>query len=160
MASVVNINTSDFDKSIEEIKNLLGNTDLWMRPIAVELAGEMHDRIHKRGIASDGKPIGSYSSSYLEYRRKNKLGADPKIIMVQTRKLSNSWTAIKTATGWGVGFIDEAAKNGVTSLKKLQFMEERIDTKITDLTKEENEFVNDRANEILTQLLDKYAKRA
>lgn len=160
MASIVNIDTSGFDTSIQEIKDLIENTDLWMRPIALELAGEMHDRIHKRGIASDGKPIGSYSSSYLNFRMKNKLGGDPKIIMVLTRKLSNSWGAFPTAKGWGVGFVDDSAKDGVTSLKKIQFMEERIDTKITDLTPDENDFVNQRFNEIINQLLEKYARRA
>lgn len=160
MAAIINIDTSDFDTAIDEVKSLIENTDVWMRPIAVELAGEMHDRIHRRGLASDGNPIGSYSSSYLNFRLKNKLGGDSKIILVQTRKLQNSWGAFPTSNGWGVGFVDDAATDGVTSLKKIQFTEQRTGKKITDPTKEENDFIQQRFNEIINQLLQAYGRRA
>ena len=107
MASVIKLNLEKFKSDMEGITAILENTELWLRPVVAELSGEMAYRIHEKGLASDGSKIGSYDSTYLKRREKNKLGTDPNVILVYTRKLSNSWGVFPTEKGWGVGFVDD-----------------------------------------------------
>lgn len=154
MAAIINIDFSDFEDDMDALVALLTQTELWLRPVTVELSGEMSYRIHEQGLASDGSPIGSYSSEYLNRRIKEKLGGDTRVILVRTRKLSNSWGAFATAEGWAVGFVDEGDGSEADSLKKIQYNEKRFSKAIIELTEAENVMVNARLNEILTKLIE------
>lgn len=155
--ATVNIDLSDFVQSYEQIVEVLKDEESTLRPVAVELVGIMATRIHEDGLASDGSPIGQYSSNYLKVRERRKLGADPKVILVLTRKLFNSWGAFATDHGWAVGFVDDAAADGVTSRKKVEYAEEHFGKPILDMTSEEAQYANDRLLENINELLSPYA---
>lgn len=157
--ATVNIDFTLFRQGLQEIVELVKNNELTLRPVAVELVGIMHERIHDEGKASDGSRIGEYKSSYLKIREKYKHRGDTKVILVLTRKLSNSWGAFATEKGYAVGFTDDGAATGVTSLKKIGYAEENFNKKIGELTEDETEYVNTRVQEIVTDLLSDYGRR-
>jgi hypothetical protein len=156
MASVINIDTSGFEDDMNKIADALADKELLLRPVCVELSGIMNDRIHNKGEASDGSQIGTYSSSYLKYRKKfNHQITEKKVILVLTRKLSNSWGAFATEKGYGVGFTDSGATEGVTALDKIRFNEQNFQgKKIGDLTTEENQYAIDRLNELTNSIIN------
>ena len=78
---------------------------------------------------------------------------DRKVILVLSRKLSNSWGAFATDKGYAVGFTDSAATEGVTGLKKIKFAEENFGKKIGDMTKEEETYAFERINELSTEII-------
>jgi len=150
--ATVNIDTSGFEKDLQKIKDGLSDKESLLRPVCVELSGIMNDRIHEQGQASDGSKIGSYKNSYLKMRQKfNHSPTESDVILVLTRKLSNSWGAFATDKGYAVGFTDEGI--GVTSLKKIQFAEEHFGKKIGDMTKEEETYAFERLNELSTEII-------
>lgn len=158
--ATVNIDFTLFRQELQEIVELVKNNELTLRPVAVELVGIMHERIHDEGKASDGSRIGEYKSTYLKIRGKYKHRGDTKVILVLTRKLSNSWGAFATEKGYAVGFTDDdGATSGVTSLKKISYAEERFNKKIGELTEDETEYVNTRVQEIVNDLLSDYGRR-
>lgn len=202
--ATVNIDYSQFNDDLNKIKEKLSDKEAFLRPMAVELSGIMHDRIHEQGLASDGSQIGTYSSGYLKVRTGNfknskkfvrgknegklkdagvktrqrvntpfgkssfalqnieadkvprinyHLDADPKVILVLTRKLSNSWAVFATDRGYAIGFTDSGATEGVTSLKKIEYAEETYKKRIQDLTKEETDYYIERLNELSTEII-------
>lgn len=152
----VRIDPSDFAASLEDIERALEDKELFLRPICTELLGIMHERIHLKGLASDGAKIGQYKTSYLAIREREQHHSktETDVILVFTRFLSNSWIVFATDRGYCVGFKDDTAPSGVTSLKKIKYAEERFGKKIEDLTKEEQEYVNERFNEIVQDLIN------
>jgi hypothetical protein len=152
MASVINIDVSQFTEGMGDVWALLNRTELWLRPVVAELSGEMSQRIHKEGRASNGGQIGLYSNEYLKRRMENKLGSSQQVVLVYTRKTSNSWGAFATEKGWGVGFADEGSAGNPGSYDKIKFNEKRFKVDIMNPTAEELAMVNQRVNEILTQL--------
>lgn len=152
MATVVRFDFSGLQHGMAEIAATLQRTELWLRPLTVELAGMMHNRIHGKGLDSEDRPIGQYSSGYLQQRERAGLGKDKKIILVNTRKLSNSWSPIPTEHGWGVGFTDDGASEGITAMQKIRFQEQRSGRKILDLSPSEHEYINQRLPQIIDQL--------
>jgi hypothetical protein len=157
VAAIINIDFSRFKTQFSQIIDALKDHDSTLRPVAVELTGIMSGRIHEDGLASDGTQIGKYSSNYLKVREAKKLGPDPNVILVLTRKLSNSWGAFATERGWAVGFVDDSAVDGVTSRKKIEFAEVHFKKKILDMTVSEEEYAEDRLIELINQALEPYA---
>src|SRR6187549_894833 len=147
--ATVNIDTSGFEKDLQRIKEELSDKESLLRPVCVELSGIMNDRIHEQGKASDDSEIGQYKTSYLKMREAfNHPRTERKVILVLSRKLSNSWGAFATDKGYAVGFTDSAATEGVTGLKKIKYAEEHFGKKIGDMTKEEETYAFDRLNEL------------
>jgi hypothetical protein len=156
--ATVTLDYSGLDRTVDEIIGVLKDKEAVFRPIAVELLGIMHKRIHEEGLATDGSAIGSYQSNYLRLREKKGLGGDAKVILVFTRKLSNSWQVFATDNGYAVGFVDDGAVGGVaTSLEKIRFAEERFGKKILDPTADEQNYIAVRTVEIVGEKLAPYA---
>lgn len=157
MATVIKIDTRAFERDFEAITKVLTDKDSTLRPVAIELVEMMATRIHDDGLASDGSLIGSYTEGYLALREGRGLGSDKKVILVLSRKLYNSWSAFPTDNGWAVGFVDDAATDGVTSRKKIEYAEQHFGKKIIDPTEEELRFAADKLLEIVNELLSPYA---
>jgi hypothetical protein len=69
MASItVNTNISLVTANLRKKLGLLKDKEYLLRPVATELIPLMTDRIHQKGIASDGGPIGTYSKGYMVVR--------------------------------------------------------------------------------------------
>lgn len=151
--ATVNIDTSGFEKDLQAIKDSLSDKESLLRPVCVELSGIMNNRIHEEGQASDGSEIGQYSVPYLRMRQAFNHTRDRKVILVLTRKLSNSWGAFATEKGYAVGFTDSAATEGVTGLKKIQYAEEHFGKKIGEMTKEEETYAFERLNELSNEII-------
>ena len=150
--ATVNIDYSQFSDDLNKIKESLSDKEAFLRPMAVELSGIMNNRIHEEGKASDDTEIGQYKTSYLKMREAfQHPRSERKVVLVLTRKLSNSWGAFATDKGYAVGFTDEGT--GVTSLKKIQYAEEHFGKKIGDMTKEEEIYAFDRLNELSTEII-------
>ena len=81
------------------------------------------------------------------------LDSSKKVILVLTRKLSNSWAVFATDRGYAIGFTDSGATEGVTSLKKIEYAEETYKKRIQDLTKEETQYYIERLNELSTEII-------
>lgn len=156
--ATVNLNFDNLRGEFAEIMRLLEQQELWLRPIMAELSGEMAHRIHIQGTASDGSKIGSYSSAYLRQRAKNKLGSDANVVLVFSRKMSNSWGVFATDRGWAVGFVDDSGSGGFSSLDKLHHVEKLFGKKIQDMTEQETAMVNERVTEIINELLSQYGR--
>lgn len=153
MATInVNIDLSAFEGEITNLIEKIGDPERLMRPVCVELVGIMTKRIHEDGVASDGSKIGTYKTSYLRIREKFKHGKDTDVILVLSRKLSNSWGAFATEKGYSVGFVDSG--EGVTSLKKIQFAEEHFSKKIGELSEEESKYAEERFIEIVNEIIN------
>lgn len=151
---MVTVNASDFIRETDQLKLALANTEQWLRPLAIELSGMMSFRIHSEGKATDGSLIGNYAKTYLQIRKQHKLGASEKVILVLTRKLSNSWNVFaSTNNGWAVGFPDSGgAKGSASSLEKLKYAEAHFGKKIIVPTEEENIFIAARLQELINPL--------
>lgn len=85
--------------------NELGNPETVSRAAALAILPEMRDRIHVRGLKSDGKRIGTYSNSYLKVREKYNRGASREVILSLTRALENGYTLKPTENGYTIGNI-------------------------------------------------------
>lgn len=155
MASV-NFDFGDFNQFISGWLQDMTNPEIFLRPVAVELAGLMHNRIHNEGKASDGSQIGTYKNSYLKIReRYHHPAADTQVILVLTRKLSNSWGVAPTEKGgYGVGFVDE--EGSPSSLLKVQYAEKHFGKIILDMTENEEAYTLKRMEQIAQELIDKY----
>ena len=153
--ATVNVDLSGFEKDLQKIKDALSDKEALLRPVAVELSTIMKDRIHEEGQASDGSQMGTYKTSYLAIRERQQKHSrsETKVILIFTRKLSNSWGAFAADRGYGVGFIENADASGITSLKKIRFAEEHFGKKIGDLTKEEETYAFERLNELSTEII-------
>jgi hypothetical protein len=121
-----------------------------LRPVAQDVLTMMADRIHEQGIASDGGPIGTYSRSYLELRRrKYKRSSDPTVILSLTRRMQNDWGVIATDRGWGVGFLTRE------SFEKLAYVEKQKGKKIGSPTKAEKDYALTKLKSLLQQELSR-----
>lgn len=162
MAAVINIDISGFLHATQQVIQQLQNVDISVRPIAVEMVGIMHKRIHTDGLDSAGNKIGQYSSSYLRKREKKGLGKGTDVVFVYTRKLSNSWQAIRTERGWGVGFVDGGgtSESGgpITALQKVQYYEQKTGKKILELSAAEKQYAFDRIIEIAAEIVAQFKK--
>lgn len=121
-----------------------------LRPVAIEVLPMMTERIHKRGEASDGSQIGTYSNNYLKYARKKAgRGQDPKVIVSLTRQLENNWSVLETSNGYGIGFTNPF------NADKLRWVEEIKGKIISNLSGIEINYAIDRVNELVADALSK-----
>jgi hypothetical protein len=145
--------TSNLDQVLtslgQSLKTIMDPNYL-LRPVAIEVLPMMTERIHKRGEASDGGQIGTYSNNYLKYaRQKAKRGMDPKVIVSLTRQLENNWSVLETSNGYGIGFTNPF------NADKLRWVEEAKDRVISQLTTEETDYAFERVNELVADALSK-----
>lgn len=126
----------------------LKNKDYLLRPVATEVIPLMTERIHHKGIASDGSQIGTYSNSYLRLRqRKYKRDASNKVIVSLTRQLENNWSVIATQGGYGIGFTNPF------NLQKARWVEGIKSKIIVNLSQSEQTYAIDRINELVSDAL-------
>lgn len=120
-----------------------------LRPVAIELIPMITERIHVGGKGSNDTAIGTYSNAYLAYRKRNRRGADTKVIVSMTRQLENDWSVLETPKGYGIGFTN------AFNADKLRWVEEAKGTNIGSLTANEIDYAFDRINELVADALNK-----
>lgn len=105
-AITLKTNLPEVTERLRQKLTKLADNEYLLRPVCVDLIDLMTKRIHMDGIASDGTPIGTYSSGYLRYRQKppNNRIKDSKVVVSLTRQLENDWSVIATKNGYGIGF--------------------------------------------------------
>lgn len=135
IAQVVNRLQTNFE--------LLLDREYLLRPLAIETMAEMRERIHKDGAASDGGQIGTYSTGYMRLREKSGRGKDTKVIVSLTRKLEQSWAAVGTAEGYGIGFLSP------TDLQKARWVEKQKHRIIFNLSESEKQYIRERIQELV-----------
>lgn len=141
------INLDSVNRLITELVELK-NPDRLLREIATTLSAEVHERIHEKGLAADGSGIGTYSDNYFKYTRKKYNREEPKskVVFSLTRKMENSFTfgderpPIKTASGYGLGFIGSAPGN-VSYSDIVGWLEIHFGKEVYALTSSEEEMV-------------------
>lgn len=150
MAAIsIKLDFSKFTQDLEQRVAKLSDRDYLIRPVAVELIPLMTRRIHQRGEASDGSQIGTYSSGYLKLREsKYNRSSDRKVIVALTSQLENDWSVIATERGYGIGF------NNPYNLQKLRWVEEVKGKIVGQLTKDEENFVQERFQELINNALN------
>lgn len=102
-----------------------------LRPVAQEQIRLMHNRIHERGLASDGNQIGIYSTGYMRTREENNRSKDTKVIISLTRQLENDYAVIATERGYGIGF------NNKHNFDKANWVQLTYRKRIFDMTNSE-----------------------
>lgn len=145
MASV-NI-TTDLTPFLAGLKGKLAEVmskDYIPRAVANGLIDQITFRIHNKGQASDGGPIGTYSSDYLRLRQKKyQRTADTAVIVSLTRQLENDWSVLATPKGYGLGFKNSFNKD------KAGWVEEIKGKKIFQLTQKEITYVQETVIELI-----------
>lgn len=143
MALKINISTNLLNVAgdLQERLRLLRNPEYLYRGVCFDLIDLMTNRIHNKGIATDGTPIGQYSPAYLKYRqKKHNRTNDKKVVISLTRQLENDWSVLATPTGYGIGF-----KNNF-NFDKSQWVEATYGKKIFSLSKSEEDFALEGIN--------------
>lgn len=120
-----------------------------LRPLCFDLIDLITKRIHIDGLASDGQPIGQYSSPYLKLRQKKyNRTADRKVIVSLTRQLESNWTVIATPRGYGIGFLNKF------NYDKMRWVEEQRGREIASLSDAERDysiaFINNYVGNVIT----------
>ena len=100
-----------------------GQAESLVREIAVSMYTETFRRIHNDGKKADGSPIGTYSNSYLEWRRNNGYPSSPAVKLFLTGQMQQDYKVVPLSkTEYGLGYdnkfnADKAdwAENGTTS---------------------------------------------
>lgn len=79
--------------------------DKLTRAQATTLLALMRKRIHVNGLASDGRPIGTYTKSYMKYVRP-KFGRKEgsKVVLSLTRSMENSMILFPIENGTAIGY--------------------------------------------------------
>lgn len=149
MAAIeININFQKFSDEFKKKLAIISDREYLLRPVAIELITEITNRIHQKGLASNGTPIGTYSTDYMKVREKNNRSTDRKVIISLTRQLENDWSVLATQRGYGIGF-----KNSINA-KKIGWVEDQKGKVITDLSKEEFDYALDRINELVNAAIN------
>lgn len=79
--------------------------DKMVRTAAFDVLPRIKKRIHVDGLNSKEEKIGTYSNSYINYRKKNKRGSSTKVIFSLTRQMENDFSVIAGRGGsYGLGF--------------------------------------------------------
>lgn len=135
----------------DEIKGKLaklGDKDYIPRTLSFDLIDQMTKRIHIDGKAADDSGIGNYNSQYLKLREKKyNRSKDTKIIVSLTRQLENDWSVIATNSGYGIGFLNPF------NFQKARWVEQNKGKKIFSLSPSEQQYVNDRVNQLVKDAL-------
>lgn len=122
---------------------LLRDREYLLRPLAIETIPLMKERIHEKGQASDGTPIGSYSNDYMRVREKYNRGDSRKIIVALTSQLENDWAVIATEKGYGIGF------NNPYNADKMRWVEAAKSKIIANLSPAEKAYIKERLQELV-----------
>lgn len=144
----ITTNISGVVEGLRDKLTALTNKEYIPRMVAFGIIDQVTQRVHERGEAADGGQIGTYSNGYLKLReRKYNRGTSSKVIVSLTRQLENDWSVIATDKGYGIGFLNSFNKD------KAGWVEEIKDKKIFELTANEQKYVQDLAQELVTDAL-------
>ena len=125
----------------------LDQSDALLREIATTMLAETRQRIHEDGKNAAGNQIGTYATSYLEWRRENgykTTGSNVKLFL--TGQMQNDYKVVpQSKTKYGLGF-----SNSLNS-DKAGWAEERFG-KIYGLTPDEKQLVQDICDEYIKNL--------
>lgn len=89
-----------------------GVNDMLMQ-VALAQRAMMAERVHVEGLDSFGRPIGTYTPSYMEVRtgkrpasdgRRYNRGADTKVILSLSRQMENDLSVTPLSDGYGIGY--------------------------------------------------------
>ena len=118
------------------------------RLAASSLMAEMRQRIHVRGEASNGQPIGTYSKGYLRTRAKHGRKEGSKVVLSLTRNMENAMVLIPIEGGTGIGYTT------AEYLQRARWQEERTmyNTPIFSPSQAETELVQKICTEYIAQL--------
>lgn len=83
----------------------LDNPETVSRAAALTILPEMRERIHVKGLKSDGVKIGTYTNNYLKVRERYNRGDSRDVILSLTRALENGYTLKPTENGYTIGNI-------------------------------------------------------
>lgn len=138
---------------IKELKDLtdsllsLEETDSLLREVSTTLLAEMRDRIHERGIKSDGTQIGTYSNTYLEYRIEQGKGSASNVTLFFTGQMQNDFSVAPVGeNAYGLGYSNRL------NLEKANWAEDRFGI-IFEPTEQEFQQIEDVAAEFITNTL-------
>ena len=147
-AITIRTNLPEVTNRLRQKLNRLKDKEYLLRPVCVDLVDLMTKRVHIDGSASDGTPIGTYSSSYLRHRQKPPYNrtADEKVVVSLTRQLENDWAVIATKNGYGIGF-----KNPF-NLQKGRWVE-AIKKPFLSLTAQEAQYAQQRFQQLVNEAL-------
>lgn len=148
-AITIRTNLSEVTDRLRQKINRLKDKEYLLRPVCVDLVDLMTKRIHMDGTASDGTPIGTYSSSYLNHRQKPPYNrtADKKVVVSLTRQLENDWSVIATKGGYGIGFKNQF------NLQKGRWVE-AIKKPFLNLTTQETQYAQQRFQQLVNEALN------
>ncbi len=128
--------------------DLLKDKEYLLRPLAIETIPLMKERIHDKGVATDGSQIGTYSNGYMAERERNGRGKSKKVIVALTSQLENDWSVQATDKGYGIGF------NNSFNVDKMGWVEEVKGKIIANLSKDEKIYINSRLEELVNGAFD------
>jgi len=138
---------------IKELKDLtdallsLEETDSLLREVSTTLLAEMRDRIHERGIKSDGTQLGTYSNSYLEFRIKEKKGSASNVTLFFTGQMQNDFNVAPVGeNAYGLGY------SNILNFDKANYAEAKYGI-IFEPTEQEFQKIEDVAAEFITNKL-------
>lgn len=138
---------------IKELKDLtdsllsLEETDSLLREVSTTLLAEMRDRIHERGIKSDGTQIGTYSNTYLEYRIEQGKGSASNVTLFFTGQMQNDFSVAPVGdNAYGLGYSNSL------NFDKANYAEAKYGI-IFEPTDEEFQKIEDVAAEFITNTL-------
>jgi len=138
---------------IKELKDLtdsllsLEETDSLLREISSTLLAEMSDRIHDRGIKSDGTQIGTYSNTYLEYRIEQGKGSASNVTLFFTGQMQLDFNVAPIGeNAYGLGYSNSL------NFDKANWAEDRFGI-IFEPTEQEFQQIEDVAAEFITNTL-------
>jgi hypothetical protein len=130
-----------------EARVSLEETDSLLREISTTLLAEMRDRIHERGIKSDGTQIGTYSNTYLEYRIEQGKGSASNVTLFFTGQMQNDFNVAPIGeNAYGLGYRNRL------NFDKANWAEDRFGI-IFEPTEQEFQQIEDVAAEFITNTL-------
>lgn len=99
----------EFALRIQQVQALSGpaTAQALLRVAALSFLESSLDRIHNKGIASDGSPIGEYTTSYLFRREKKGYSADKRVVLEFTGQMRRDYTILPVQGGWGTGYQNQ-----------------------------------------------------
>lgn len=146
--------------------------DKLLRTLATTVGAEIKYRVHTKGLNSENNQIGTYSSPYLKLRQsKYNRTSESKVIFSLTRQMENDFgivasDPIKTSTGYGLGFKNNATYKDVakgkknkgkvrtiSNAQKAEWLQEKFG-KVYSPTKNEEELLRKTAEQFIKDLID------
>ena len=146
MSTTYTIDTKEL-KDLTDSLLSLEETDSLLREISSTLLAEMSDRIHDRGIKSDGTQIGTYSNTYLEYRIEQGKGSASNVTLFFTGQMQIDFNVAPIGeNAYGLGY------SNILNFDKANWAEDRFGI-IFEPTEQELQQIEDVAAEFITNTL-------